>query len=70
MLGIMVSGTRELSSDRKLEKAFTPEASLASSSLDFRPISLKYIHISSYIKGFSNIVLDKGGHGVKKIENY
>ena len=35
MLGIINSGTRELNSDRKEEKALTPDPSLASSSLDF-----------------------------------
>lgn len=35
MLGIMASGTNVLSSDRKEEKALTPEPSLPSSSEGF-----------------------------------
>lgn len=42
ILGIIVSGMRVLSSDKKLEKAFTPDRSLANSSLVFCPISLKH----------------------------
>lgn len=40
MLGIINSGTSVPSSERKEAKALTPDPSLASSSLDFRPISL------------------------------
>lgn len=41
ILGIIKSGTRALSSERKEANAFTPEPSLASSSPDLWPISLK-----------------------------
>ena len=40
-LGFMTSGTMVLSSERKEENALTPDPSLASSSRDFCPISLR-----------------------------